>query len=130
VPLDLGGAPADLRNLRLQPWPEAREKDALEAELSKAVCENEVALSEAQSEIATDWRAACREWISPQALRRVDGPGGRDVQLLRGRAGGAAPGVDIRLVLPGRSVHVVLLHGATPQKLSPDWSRFEAWLLE
>jgi hypothetical protein len=67
VPLDLGGAPADLRNLRLQPWPEARAKDSLEVELSKAVCLGSVTLTDAQHQIAHDWRAACREWIGPQA---------------------------------------------------------------
>ena len=55
VPLDLGGAPLDLRNLRLQPWPEAQCKDALKVELSKAGCIGSVTLAEAQREIATDW---------------------------------------------------------------------------
>jgi hypothetical protein len=66
VPLDLGGAPLDLRNLRLQPWPEARCKDALKVELSKAVCIGSVTLAEAQREIATDWRAAYKDWLDPK----------------------------------------------------------------
>ena len=66
VPLALGGATLDLRNLRIQPWPEARCKDALEVELSKAVCIGSVTLAEAQREIATEWRAAYKDWLDPK----------------------------------------------------------------
>jgi hypothetical protein len=38
LPLALGGAPSDPRNLELQPREEAGEKDAVEACLSRAVC--------------------------------------------------------------------------------------------
>jgi hypothetical protein len=57
----------DRRNLRLQLWTEARTKDTVEVELSNAVRDGAVTLDEAQHEMATDWRAACREWIGPQA---------------------------------------------------------------
>jgi hypothetical protein len=48
VPLDLGGAPLDRRNMQLQPWGEAcnaRQKDALEVKLSRMVCAGEITLA-------------------------------------------------------------------------------------
>ena len=69
VPLDLGGAPDDPRNL----WPEPREaadgwgadrKDELEAVLARLVCAGRVSLAEAQSAIATDWIAAYRRYVT------------------------------------------------------------------
>jgi hypothetical protein len=62
VPLGLGGAPYDPRNL----WPEPRatangwnadEKDELEAVLARQVCSGRVPLAEAQQAIAADWTA-------------------------------------------------------------------------
>jgi hypothetical protein len=44
VPLDLGGAPLDLRNLMLQPWGgvcNAHVKDDLERQLSIMVCDSD-----------------------------------------------------------------------------------------
>jgi hypothetical protein len=38
IPLALGGAPSEPRNLELQPWDEAGEKDRIETCLSRAVC--------------------------------------------------------------------------------------------
>jgi hypothetical protein len=61
LPLDLGGAPLDIRNFQLQPWVgacNARQKDALR-KLSIMVCAGDVTLNGAQHEIATDW-----EWIN------------------------------------------------------------------
>ena len=63
IPLGLGGAPADRRNL----WPEPREpvegwtaeqKDKLEDMLHGMVCAGTVSLAEAQRAIAGDWTAA------------------------------------------------------------------------
>jgi hypothetical protein len=67
VPLELGGAPRDKRNL----WPEpniavlpdgtavgSAQKDALENELHARVCSGELALDDAQRMIAADWVAA------------------------------------------------------------------------
>ena len=68
VPLSLGGAPDDPRNL----WPEpffpandwgADRKDQLEAVLSRLVCAGRVSLAEAQAAIATDWIAAYRRYV-------------------------------------------------------------------
>ena len=64
IPLEVGGAPSDPRNL----WPEpyaisladgtpvgARVKDQLENKLHSMVCSGQLPLSTAQHEIATDW---------------------------------------------------------------------------
>ena len=70
VPLALGGAPNDARNL----WPEPRisadgwgadRKDELEATLSRLVCSGQLRLAAAQAAIATDWTAAYRRYVSP-----------------------------------------------------------------
>jgi hypothetical protein len=58
VPLALGGATIDRRNLALQPIDEAREKDAVEVCLSSLVCQGKIALDDAQSAIFEDWRKA------------------------------------------------------------------------
>ena len=57
VPLALGGAPSEPRNLELQPWDEAGEKDRIEACLSRAVCAGAITLDEARRRIWADWRA-------------------------------------------------------------------------
>ncbi|MQS11746.1 hypothetical protein F7Q99_05440 [Streptomyces kaniharaensis] len=61
VPLELGGAPRDPRNL----WPEprygnqpAQSKDTVENRLKKAVCGGQVGLDAARRAIATDWTTA------------------------------------------------------------------------
>lgn len=67
VPLELGGAPRDHRNL----WPEpnattlsdgtpigSKQKDALENRLHAEVCAGSLSLADAQRNIATDWIAA------------------------------------------------------------------------
>ncbi len=58
VPLALGGAIIDRRNLALQPIDEAREKDAIEVCLSSLVCQGKIDLEDAQSAIWEDWRKA------------------------------------------------------------------------
>jgi hypothetical protein len=65
VPLDLGGAPLDLRNVMLQPWVgacNAHMKDDLERQLSIMVWASDLTLKGAHREIATDWCAACSCW--------------------------------------------------------------------
>ena len=54
VPLCLCGS-NDRSNLQLQPWPEARRKDALERELCRAVDRGEMGREEAQRRIR-EWR--------------------------------------------------------------------------
>jgi len=72
IPLELGAAPADPRNL----WPEPRtspddwgadRKDELEFALNQLVCAVRLPLREAQRAIATDWIAAYRRYVG---LRR------------------------------------------------------------
>jgi hypothetical protein len=64
VPLELGGAPSDPRNL----WPEARtglasaaQKDVLENYLHRAVCAGAMSLSDAQRAIERNWQSAYLE---------------------------------------------------------------------
>jgi hypothetical protein len=68
IPLGLGGAPSDERNL----WPEPRtspdgwgadRKDELELALNQLVCSGRLPLREAQRAIATDWIAAYRYYV-------------------------------------------------------------------
>lgn len=70
VPLELGGAPRDPRNLWPQPnsvtLPDgttigSKEKDDLEDELHREVCAGMMPLDEAQRAMARDWIAA---WIA------------------------------------------------------------------
>jgi hypothetical protein len=68
VPLELGGAARDLKNLWLQPlrgpW-NVHCKDALAVELSKTVCKGDAKLADAQDEIRRDWRTSYRGRIDP-----------------------------------------------------------------
>ncbi|WP_235444657.1 hypothetical protein [Streptomyces sioyaensis] len=61
IPLELGGAPKDSKNL----WPEPRSggqgaasKDSVENKLKTAVCNGSVKLDDARNAIATDWTTA------------------------------------------------------------------------
>jgi hypothetical protein len=58
IPLALGGSPSEPRNLELQPWDEAGEKDRIETCLSRAVCAGTITLDEARQRIWQDWRTA------------------------------------------------------------------------
>ena len=58
IPPALGGAPSDPRNLELQPWDEAIEKDKVEGCLAHAVCAGKLGLDAARRAIWTDWRHA------------------------------------------------------------------------
>jgi len=58
IPLALGGATIDRRNLILQPMALALEKDAIERCLVVAVCDGRLGLDEARLAIWRDWRAA------------------------------------------------------------------------
>jgi len=62
VPLTLGGAPRDRRNLVLQAWdgPDgARAKDVVEVRMKRLVCAGRVTLAAARECMATDWHT-CR----------------------------------------------------------------------
>lgn len=58
VPLELGGAPADIHNLWVQPGRIPNPKDAVENKLNLAVCSGLVPLATAQQAIQTDWPTA------------------------------------------------------------------------
>jgi hypothetical protein len=63
VPLELGGAANDPRNLWPEPGASPNPKDALEDRLRALVCSGRLGLAGAQREIATDWIAAYRRWV-------------------------------------------------------------------
>ena len=71
IPLNLGGAPNDVRNL----WPEPRHsadgwtadvKNELEAELQHRVCTGQLDLATARHAIATDWIEAWRQYVGSE----------------------------------------------------------------
>jgi hypothetical protein len=63
VPLDLGGAPNDPRNLWPEPGASPNPKDELEDRLGALVCSGQLGLAAAQRAIATDWVAAYRRLV-------------------------------------------------------------------
>jgi len=58
IPLELGGAPSDPRNLWPEPGATPNAKDAVENKLHHEVCAGKLSLSDAQKKIATDWQTA------------------------------------------------------------------------
>jgi len=58
VPLELGGAPRDPKNLWPEPIDSARVKDREEGALHVAVCTHRLSLAEAQQRILADWGPA------------------------------------------------------------------------
>ncbi len=64
IPLELGGAPRDRKNLWPQPWVgpwNAHMKDELENKLHKLVCEGTLPLHDAQEAIRSDWKGAYKQ---------------------------------------------------------------------
>jgi hypothetical protein len=55
VPLELGGATNDPRNLWPEPGASPNPKDAVEDGLRRAVCDRRISLARAQREIASNW---------------------------------------------------------------------------
>jgi hypothetical protein len=55
VPLELGGATNDPRNLWPEPGASPNQKDEVESELNRQVCERRMTLAQAQNAIATNW---------------------------------------------------------------------------
>lgn len=68
IPLDIGGAPRDSRNLWPQPrygeW-NADKKDELEKKAKALVCHGQVPLRQMQREIAADWIRAYQKYVAP-----------------------------------------------------------------
>ena len=69
VPLELRGAPSDLRNLWPQPLVAAMQKDRIENDLHALVCNGTMKLADAQRAIAHDWKTALRN-STPRAFGR------------------------------------------------------------
>lgn len=63
VPLELGGAPNDARNLWPEPGASPNPKDELEYRLRERVCARRMSLAAAQLAIARDWVAAYRRYV-------------------------------------------------------------------
>jgi hypothetical protein len=61
VPLELGGATNDPRNLWPEPGASPNPKDAVEDELNRAVCDKRMALAQAQRAIVSNWVALARK---------------------------------------------------------------------
>lgn len=64
IPLELGGAPNDQRNLWPEPGGTPNPKDGLENRLKELVCDHQLSLAAAQRAIAGDWVAAYRRFMS------------------------------------------------------------------
>ena len=63
VPLELGGAVNDPRNLWPEPGASPNPKDALEDRLRSMVCDGELTLAAARAAIATNWVSAYRRLV-------------------------------------------------------------------
>ena len=55
IPLEVGGAPDDMRNLWPEPHPSSFDKDRFENYLHEQVCSGAMDLRTAQNEIASNW---------------------------------------------------------------------------
>jgi hypothetical protein len=60
IPLELGGATNDPRNLWPEPGASPNPKDQVENELNAEVCSGRISLAQAQHEIASNWTALAR----------------------------------------------------------------------
>jgi hypothetical protein len=60
VPLELGGAVNDARNLWPEPGASPNPKDAVEDDLRQKVCDRQMTLARAQHAIAANWTALAR----------------------------------------------------------------------
>lgn len=60
IPLELGGAPSDPKNLWPEPGASPNAKDDVERRCNQMVCSHQILLQQAQQEIASNWQTACR----------------------------------------------------------------------
>src|SRR5579875_198868 len=67
VPLELGGATNDPRNLWPEPGASPNPKDRVEDELNRQVCRRQITLAEAQREIASNWVTLAQRPARPPA---------------------------------------------------------------
>lgn len=69
IPLEIGGAPSDQKNLWPQPYSGkwgARKKDVVEKKLNRMVCAGTITLDVARNDISTNWIAAYTKYVSNQ----------------------------------------------------------------
>jgi hypothetical protein len=76
VPLELGGATNDPRNLWPEPGGTPNPKDAVEDMLRQEVCDGQVSLAQAQHEIVTNWTTLTAR-TPHSSTGRSSGPAGR-----------------------------------------------------
>ena len=62
VPLELGGAPNDRRNLWPEPGATPNPKDELEYRLNRLVCDGRMSLAAAQAQITSNWVVTFRRY--------------------------------------------------------------------
>jgi hypothetical protein len=77
VPISLGGAPKDYRNLWLQSWAgqeNAEKKDGLETLLNRMVCSGQLSLATAQEAVAVNWLDTYQRAATMQNLTRYKLP--------------------------------------------------------
>lgn len=75
VPLELGGAPADVANLWPEPYEQAwgaRVKDRVENRLHELVCSGRLSLADAQQAMATDWKGAYQQYVGGAGSQIVE----------------------------------------------------------
>lgn len=73
IPISLGGAPLDARNLWLQPrhgQANAHDKNVLAFVLWRLVCEHKIPLARAQEAIRHDWIAAYQAYATPANIAK------------------------------------------------------------
>lgn len=73
IPISIGGAPLDLRDLWLQPrqgQANAGEKNVLAYVLWRLVCEHQVPLQTAQRDISRDWTQAYLTYATPENVEK------------------------------------------------------------
>lgn len=90
VPISLGGAATDARNLWLQSWAgngSAGRKDALETVLNRMVCAGQIPLASAQQAIARNWITLFEQIATPKMLRQFPMQPRQDQAMAQGPSG-------------------------------------------
>ncbi len=74
VPLELGGATNDPRNLWPEPGASPNPKDAVESALRSEVCDGQISLRAAQRAIVADWASLAHRFPTPSRSPRPASP--------------------------------------------------------
>ena len=77
MPLELGGATNDPRNLWPEPGASPNPKDAVENYLNREVCDHTMTLARAQAAIVANWVAIYRQLHAPSNPKPPAGPSAR-----------------------------------------------------